>query len=398
MRSYIIYLSIREHLVFKEQNLWHSKILMIQNIKNNPHVYVALSGGVDSAVSAALLQEAGYRVTGAFIKTWQPPFLECRAPLDREDARRVAAHLGIGFTTVDLEETYKQEVVDYMVREYSRGRTPNPDVICNQQVKFGAFFKEARNRGADFIATGHYARVQPLKSGRSSDAAFGLWEGIDKEKDQSYFLWSIGREQLSRTIFPVGEMHKSEVRAYAGEHDLPVADKKDSQGVCFLGKLDMKEFLAHFVEAEPGSVVNTAGEIIGRHDGAIFYTSGQRRGFEVTAKGTKDGPHYVFAKDMDANTITVGTAEEQAVYDRVNCVALTDTNWISGVPVHGTCEVRYRYRQPKRAAKLYRNDAGSELCFSEAQKAVMPGQSAVVYDGEHCLGGGIIDTAVYTGH
>ncbi|MEX1027471.1 MAG: tRNA 2-thiouridine(34) synthase MnmA [Candidatus Paceibacterota bacterium] len=352
-----------------------------------PHIYVALSGGVDSAVSAALLVKHGYRVTGAFIKTWQPAFLECQAPLDREDARRVAAHLGIPFTTIDLEDAYKHGVADQMIDEYRVGRTPNPDILCNQQVKFGAFLREALARGADGIATGHYARVQRT----ASDGTYTLLRGADKNKDQSYFLWTLGQKQLSQTLFPVGEYTKPDVRALAKEFGLSVAAKKDSQGVCFLGKLDMKEFLGHFIDTVPGDVLNLHGDTIGRHDGALFYTLGQRHGFVVTKKSPTTGPLYVVAKDCVKNTITVSEQEERTRADCTMTAHLTRTGWTRGNAVQGTFDVQFRYRQPTRRATIEPTKTGAVVTFTEPQLAVAPGQSLVVYDKTVCLGGGIIE-------
>ena len=380
-----------------------------RSVDQTSHIFVALSGGVDSAVSAALLQQQGYRVTGAFIKTWQPPFLECRWPEDRDDARKVAAALDIPFTTVDLSDEYKREVVDYMIEEYRFGRTPNPDVICNMRIKFGGFLDEAQKRGADMIATGHYARIMTkttrndtkrhenpnvVQDGKKQQEQYVLLEGMDKEKDQSYFLWTLTQEQLSRSLFPAGEYQKSRIRELAHEFGLPVADKKDSQGVCFLGKLDMKEFLSHYIESEPGDVVRPDGTVIGRHDGALFFTLGQRRGFEVTDKSPDDGPHYVIDKDVGANTITVAPHKANEQMYRVNSIHLTDTNWVAERPDPGMVYgVRFRYRQPKQEATVtLHKDNSATVTFSEPQQAVTPGQSLVVYEREECLGGGVIQS------
>ncbi|MEX0930361.1 MAG: tRNA 2-thiouridine(34) synthase MnmA [Candidatus Paceibacterota bacterium] len=352
------------------------------------HVFVALSGGVDSAVSAALLKEQGYAVTGAFIRTWQPDFLSCQAPADRDDARRVAAHLGIPFTTIDLEDVYKHNVADRMIEEYRAGRTPNPDVLCNQQVKFGAFLNEALRRGADAIATGHYVRVHQHKEGGS----YSLSRGIDENKDQSYFLWTLGQDQLAKTVFPVGEYKKPHVRAIAEKFGLPVARKKDSQGVCFLGKLDMKEFLHHYIDAREGDVLDTTGKVIGRHDGAIFYTLGQRHGFEVTVKSPDTGPLYVVAKNCASNTLTVSEHNERSLIDQTDSVSLSDIHWVEGAPKNGTYGVQFRYRQPVRTATIRTDEkSGVTVTFREPQQAVALGQSLVIYDGDRCIGGGVIE-------
>ncbi|MEK7175242.1 MAG: tRNA 2-thiouridine(34) synthase MnmA, partial [Patescibacteria group bacterium] len=239
-------------------------------------VFVGISGGVDSAVSAALLKEQGYDVVGVFIKTWHPDFLPCNEEEERRDAMRVAAHLDIPFLTFDFEEVYKKSVADYMIQEYKIGRTPNPDVMCNKEVKFGAFFERAISMGADFVAMGHYAQisteventeVRPLEYPRSDLCILTsvLKKGLDPSKDQSYFLWNLKQEQLSKILFPIGNLKKNEVRKLAKKFNLPVAQKKDSQGLCFLGAIDIKEFLKHYIKSKKGKVLNEKGEIIGFH-------------------------------------------------------------------------------------------------------------------------------------
>src|SRR5258706_6959399 len=243
-------------------------------------VFVGLSGGVDSSVSAALLKEAGYDVTGVFIKVWQPDFFECTSKDDRLDAMRVCAKLGIPFKTLNLEKEYKKEVVDYMISEYKKGNTPNPDVMCNKEVKFGAFLRFAIKMGADYVATGHYARnIFNKKTG-----LYELCKSEDSDKDQSYFLWTLGQKELKRTLFPVGGYKKKYVRKLAEKFDLITANKKDSQGLCFVGKIDMKEFLMHFIKEKPGNVADERGNIIGNHNGVFFYTLGERHGFNISKK------------------------------------------------------------------------------------------------------------------
>jgi tRNA-uridine 2-sulfurtransferase len=258
-------------------------------------VFVGISGGVDSSVSAALLKEQGYDVTGVFIRVWQPPFLECSIKDDRRDAMRVCAQLGIPFLECDAEEAYKTKVIDYMMDEYKVGRTPNPDVMCNKHVKFGIFFDWAMDKGADCVATGHYAQTKDGK----------LMKGVSAAKDQSYFLWAIGPEKLARTLFPIGGYEKDSVRALAKKFGLFTADKKDSQGLCFLGKLDVKDFLKKFIEPKKGKVFDQHGEAIGEHDGAFFFTIGERHGFTVDRKTPEDEALYVIAKNIEHNTITV---------------------------------------------------------------------------------------------
>ena len=257
-------------------------------------VFVGLSGGVDSAVSAYLLKKEGYRVVGVFLKAWEPDFLPCTGARDRLEAMRVAAHLGIPFTTYDLEEEYKKDVVDVFVEEYRRGRTPNPDVLCNRAIKFGAFWEKAKADGADMIATGHYA------SRKLEDGSWKLEASKDKEKDQTYFLWTLNQDDLAHSLFPVGGYEKSEVRKIAEKARLPNAERKDSQGLCFLGHVDMRSFLKRYIPAKPGSLYGTNGEIVGEHEGATFYTVGER--VSVRTGGKK---MYVVAKDTSLNTLTV---------------------------------------------------------------------------------------------
>lgn len=345
-------------------------------------VIVAMSGGVDSSVSAALLKEAGYDVTGVFIRVWVPPFLECDWPTEREDARRVAAHLGIPFSTVDLEQEYKEGVVDYMIEEYRNGRTPNPDVMCNSCVKFGAFLKYAKEAGADYIATGHYAQV------KENDGVYEMYSGVDSNKDQTYFLWKLGQDELKHTLFPVGGMKKSKVRELAEKFELPVAQKKDSQGVCFLGHLDMRDFLKRFIETEKGDVLDTEGNVIGEHGGALLYTRGQRRGFTITKNSPDQEPHFVVDKDAENNTITVGTKEEERKDFGVNKVVLGDINKIEGEISNGTYLCRFRHRQTPHGCSY----VDGVVTFDTPQDAVGIGQSLVLYTDEgKCIGGGVID-------
>lgn len=343
-------------------------------------VYVGMSGGVDSSVSVTLLQDAGYEVTGVFIKVWQPDFLDCTAREDREDAMRVAAKLGIPFKTLNLEDEYKRGVVDYMISEYKKGRTPNPDVMCNKFVKFGKFYDWALAEGADFVATGHYAETDGKK----------LLKSKDEDKDQTYFLWKLTTDKLSHILFPVGGMEKGGVREIARTKNIPVAEKKDSQGVCFIGKMDMKEFLGHFVESSSGDVLDVDGNVIGQHDGALFYTIGQRRGFDVVKKTPDAGAYFIVSKNMEANTITVlSEKEKNEKEERVGEVSIEDVNWISGTPADGEYECRFRHRQPLIKCEL----KGDKVMFEEPQASVNPGQSLVLYSGEVCLGGGIINSS-----
>ena len=397
---------------------------------NKKTVYVGMSGGVDSSVSAALLKEQGFDVVGVFIKVWQPDFVECTWREDRLDAMRVCAKLEIPFITLNLEREYKEDVADYMINEYKLGRTPNPDVMCNKYVKFGAFFDWAIERGADFVATGHYARCTRIADQRGLDAdrrrnnsQYQLLAGEDKNKDQSYFLWTLTQKQLSRTLFPVGDIEKPEVRILADKFNLPTSTKKDSQGVCFLGKFDMKDFLAHYIKEIPGDVLNENGEKIGRHDGALYLTIGQRHGFTMLKRHQDVGPYYIISKDIKNNTITVSQDPHPEARLRSlasGLVKIKDVNWTLGeeLDLTKTYSARIRYRQPLEECEIkiknhptrglpistltsfVRNsgiksniknqDKEYEIHFTNPQKAITPGQSIVIYDGEICLGGGVI--------
>ncbi len=357
-------------------------------------VFVGMSGGVDSSVSAALLKQQGYAVVGVFIKVWQPDWAPCTWKQDRLDAMRVAAHLEIPFFTFDFEDVYKKEVVDYMVAEYQAGRTPNPDVMCNKSVKFGAFLKKARSMGADFVATGHYAQIKKDQNGKLE-----LHESVDKAKEQSYFLWNIQASDLASILFPVGHLHKHEVRALAATFGLPTAAKKDSQGLCFVGKVSMDEFLSHFISKKPGDVLNERGEVIGRHDGAAFLTIGQRHGFTITTGGTEKEPHYITARSIPNNTITVAprmVANSDEHKNAIQSMTLSACNWISGQSaadlVGRKITVRYRYHQEPEKCTLSLNETGAvTVTFAEAQHYISPGQSAVFYLNGLCFGGGIIE-------
>ena len=349
-------------------------------------IFVGLSGGVDSSVTAALLKEAGHKVVGVFIRTWQPDFIECSFREDRLDAMRVAAKLGIPFLECEAEADYKKAVADYMVEEYKAGRTPNPDVMCNREIKFGVFWRFAKERGADFIATGHYARVE------SSGVEHFLFVGADKNKDQSYFLWTLGQEDLEHTLFPVGGLDKPEVRHLAERFGLSTATKKDSQGICMLGDLDIKQFLSHYIEEKRGDVLNESGEVIGHHDGAVFLTLGERHGFTITKKTPNESPYYILKKDVVANTVTVGhelypnkTAEDSKRLTLERC------NWILATPEAGDlfmAQVRYRGEYlPCRIIDIA--ESRTSIVFDDPVIAAS-GQSVVFYEGDICVGGGIV--------
>ncbi len=364
-----------------------SQVIHIYPIKQEiqrKRVFIGMSGGVDSSVSAALLKQAGYDVTGVFIKVWQPDWLECTWREERRDAMRVAAQLEIPFITLNLEKEYKKEVVDYMISEYKVGRTPNPDVMCNAHVKFGAFYDWAMRQGADFVATGHYAQIN---SKLASD--YSLCAGIDSNKDQSYFLWTLKKEQLPHIIFPIGHLTKPEVRELAKKFKLPTAEKKDSQGLCFIGMIDMKEFLSHYIETKEGNVMNEKSEVIGKHQGAMFFTIGERHGFTITKKTSNDERYYVISKNIGANTITVSNKNVEGNLPQARTrVSLQEVNWNQGdAPIGKQLQARSRYREQLQNITLIDEKT---VEFADPQNTISSGQSLVIYDVDVCLGGGVI--------
>jgi len=337
-----------------------------------------MSGGVDSSVSASLLKKEDHDVTGVFIRAWHPDFASCTWQEDRRDAKKVASILNIPLLTLNLEKEYKKNVIDYMFEEYRLGRTPNPDVICNKSIKFGEFFKWAKAQGADYIASGHYARVE-------NSNGVNLLKGVDDNKDQSYFLWAVKKDALTRTIFPIGGLEKSSVRKHAERTGLPIATKPDSQGLCFVGKFDFKQFLKEHLPVKRGDVLNTNGEIIGEHDGAILYTMGERHNFKTTKKSEKDVPLYVVGRDFNKNEIVVSETKKTGEGYRKE-VPLNNINWIRIPLGDKTYTVRIRYR-----GVLYKCHVEKDtVIFDSPVDGVTAGQSCVVYDGDICMGGGII--------
>lgn len=372
--------------------MWYICEVAKKVAKQNITVFVGVSGGVDSSVSAALLKEQGYTVVGVFIRTWQPDFIECTWRDERRDAMRVCAHLDIPFLECDAEDAYKSGVADYMIEEYKKGNTPNPDVMCNREVKFGVFWNFAKAHGADYIATGHYARTLNNT----------LLKGPDASKDQSYFLWTLTKDDLAHTLFPVGHLDKSKVRVLAKKYNLPTATKKDSQGVCFLGPLDMKDFLKHYIDSKEGNVLNEQGEIIGHHDGAVFFTLGERHGFTITKHSSEDAPLYVIAKDIDKNTITVGVkpghiisewsgekarGPEERIHPGV--IQIKHTNWNIQPKVDTVYTAQIRYHGEQLPCTISASKDSTNIIFN-VPVLVSPGQSIVVYDGDTCLGGGVV--------
>lgn len=352
---------------------------------NTEVVFVGLSGGVDSSVAALRLQREGKRVVGVFIKTWHPDFIVCNEEAERLDAMRVAAHLDIPFLICDAEAAYKEGVADYMIREYTEGRTPNPDVMCNKYVKFGAFLEFAKTHGADMIATGHYARVQHTENTPE------LLRGVDPSKDQSYFLWTLTHEQLLHTYFPIGDTTKSLIREEAAHAGLITYKKSDSQGVCFLGDIDIPTFIGAYTELIPGDVLDTDGNTIGTHKGALVYTLGQRHGFSIHTKDTLSTPHFVVERNLKENTITVAP-KILHVSKETGAISLTNMFLRKEPSSSSTLVAQFRYRQTPFAVQLTRDSKEhGMLTVLENTEKPSAGQSCVLYDGDVCIGGGIID-------
>ena len=363
-----------------------------------PRVVVGLSGGVDSAVSAYLLQQQGWEVVGIFMKNWEDDDDDqyCSSNQDFVDAAAVADVIGIEIEHVNFAAEYKDRVFAEFLREYQAGRTPNPDVLCNAEIKFKAFLDHAMRLGAEKIATGHYARV------RERDGRFQLLKGLDDSKDQSYFLHRLDQAQLAKTLFPVGELRKTEVRRLAEEIGLPNARKKDSTGICFIGERPFREFLNRYIQKEPGPIKDPRGRVVGRHQGLSFYTLGQRQGLGiggVKEKGAQRGggehaPWFAARKDLAHNTLWVVQGHDHPWLLSAT-LAADDASWVAGAaPTPGAYAAKTRYRQADAVCQLEQAAGdGLALRFTEPQWAVTPGQSAVLYDGEVCLGGGVIGSS-----
>ncbi len=354
-----------------------------------PTIMVGISGGVDSSVAALLLKRSGAEIGGMFMQNWEEDerFGECDADRERTDALRVCAMLDIPFHARNFAAEYWDRVFAQFLDEYRAGRTPNPDVLCNREIKFKTFLDHARALGADKIATGHYARTD------SVDGRQRLLRGHDTNKDQSYFLYTLGQGQLSATLFPVGELPKPEVRRLAREAKLPTHDKKDSTGICFIGERDFREFLSHYISARKGEMRTPDGNLIGEHDGVMYYTLGQRNGLGIGGRRNAGSePWYVVGKDVAANILYVAQGNETR-WLQSSRLRASELSWVAGSPpaMEFRCAAKTRYRQPDQDCHFKICDNGCMVEFDSPQRAVTPGQSVVFYRDQECLGGGIID-------
>jgi tRNA-specific 2-thiouridylase len=360
------------------------------------NVIVGMSGGVDSSVTALRLLEQGYAVTGLFMKNWDEDdgTEYCTAKEDLADAQRVCDRLGIPLQTVNFAAEYWDHVFEVFLAEYSAGRTPNPDILCNKEIKFKAFMDYARDLGADLIATGHYARIV------SENGVFRLLKGLDGNKDQTYFIYTLGQSQLARTLFPIGDLEKAEVRRLAAKAGFDNARKRDSTGICFIGERRFREFLQRYLPARPGDIKTTEGRVVGRHDGLMYYTLGQRRGFGIGGiRGAVDEAWYVLAKDLGRNVLIIGQGHEHPwlLSDRLEAGTL---DWCQDFTLTAPlrCAAKTRYRQPDQSCVVEPLDSGRcRVTFDRPQRAVTPGQSVVFYQGDECLGGGVIESASFQG-
>ena len=358
------------------------------NENNNIRVVVGMSGCVDSSVTALLLKEQGYDVVGIFMKNWDDTDENgfCTATEDYDDVVRVCNQLDIPYYAVNFEKQYWDKVFTYFLQEYKAGRTPNPDVMCNKEIKFKAFLDHALSLGADYVATGHYAQI------RREDGRVELLRGVDNNKDQTYFLNQLSHDVLDKVMFPLGHLDKSEVRKIAHKHGLATASKKDSTGICFIGERNFKEFLSEYLPAQPGKIKTLAGEVKGEHDGLMYYTIGQRQGLGIGGPG---GPWFVIGKNLEENVLYVGADyHNDALYS--DSLVATELNWINDTPNEPlTCTAKFRYRQHDSSVTVYPQEDGTvKVVFAEAQRAITPGQAVVFYDGDVCLGGGTIDTVI----
>jgi tRNA-specific 2-thiouridylase len=350
-------------------------------------VAIGMSGGVDSSVAALLLKEQGYEVQGIYMKNWEKDDTDiyCHSAQDVYDAKQVADKIGIPLTSVNFAQTYWDKVFTHFLAEFKAGRTPNPDILCNKEIKFKAFLTHALSLGADKIATGHYAQVI------ENQGQFELHKSADLTKDQSYFLHGLDQKQLSYAIFPLGKMPKSQVREIASAHGFITANKKDSTGICFIGERKFKTFLQDYLPAQPGNIVTLEGHIIGRHEGLMYYTLGQRQGLGIGGVAqANEEPWFVAQKNLDSNTLIVVQGTNHPALLRPS-LQVSDIHWIGKVPdLPFKCMAKTRYRQSDQACTLSQTKTGLEVVFDTPQRAITPGQSVVFYLDNHCLGGGII--------
>ena len=351
-------------------------------------VVVGMSGGVDSSVAAALLKEQGYDVIGLFMHNWEEDDDDdtCTAVTDYEDVKRVCNKLGIPYYTVNFAKEYLDRVFSNFLEEYSKGRTPNPDVLCNREIKFGPFLEYARNLGADYIATGHYARVS------RENGVTRLLKAEDTNKDQTYFLNQLNQDQLSQVLFPLGDMLKPDVRAIADKYGLSTAEKKDSTGICFIGEKRFRQFLKSYIPCNRGDIVDRNGNKVGEHEGVIYYTLGQRRGLNIGGKKDGTGERwFVLDKDVKNNRLIVSQGEGEELF-KDGLVSYT-INWIPSAPKEKEfeCYAKFRYRQPDQKVRVVIEDNRVVVHFAEKQRAVTPGQYVVFYTETDCLGGGVIE-------
>ena len=354
-------------------------------------VVIGLSGGVDSAVAALLLKDQGADVQALHMTNWEDDDGYCTAAADLQDARRVCEQLDIPLHHVNFAREYREHVFEYFLDEYRAGRTPNPDVLCNREIKFGAFRTYARRLGSERLATGHYARIRHI------EAKLQLWKAADKNKDQSYFLHAVTEDALAETVFPLGDLDKEEVRRIARDRGLNVYDKKDSTGICFIGERPFREFLSQYLQARPGPIRSADGVNLGQHEGLMYYTLGQRQGLGIGGrKDAGESPWYVAAKNLEENALIVVQGEHPLLYsDELDA---SDVHWIGRIPdalLHAkqlSCHAKVRYRQPdQRCIVNSKSDGSLTVSFDRQQRAVAPGQYVVFYQGEHCLGGAVID-------
>ena len=362
-------------------------------MENKKTVVIGMSGGVDSSVSALLLKQQGYNVIGLFMNNWEEKddCGVCTATEDYEDVRRVCDKIGIPYYSVNFAKEYLDRVFSTFLSEYEKGRTPNPDVLCNREIKFGPFLDYAKMMGADYIATGHYCKLD------SDGKYFYLKKAKDKSKDQSYFLNQLSQEQLSQVLFPLADIEKTEVRRIALENDLVNAKKKDSTGVCFIGERNFKNFLQHYLPAKNGDIVDINGNIVGKHDGVLYYTLGQRKGLKIGGLSGGNGERwFVLEKDVKNNRLIVSQGEDDKLFS--SSLIATEFNWIPKKPDQNKfdCFAKFRYRQPDQKVEVEIKEDKVYVYFAEKQRAVTPGQYVVLYDeNENCLGGGVIDEVIF---